>query len=130
MKKIILFILFLSLNILFVPPHKEAYSRTLTPREFVSIYSKQFNISENQLLRTAICESKLKPNAINYNDGGKGRHSFGILQFQESTFLTWEKKLGEDLDYYSYQDQIKLGAFMFSKGQQKQWTCFRILFGV
>src|SRR5688572_13879987 len=96
----------------------------LTPQEYISLYAQKYGAVESQLLKVATCESKLKPNAINYHDGGKGKHSFGILQFQESTFLAWEKKFGEDLDYYSYHDQIKLGAYMFSKGQQKQWTCY------
>lgn len=99
---------------------------SLTPQEYISIYATQFNVSEKQLLVVASCESNLKPTAFHKNDGGKGKHSIGIFQFQESTFLTWEKKLGENLDYYSYQDQAKLAAFMFSQKQQSQWTCWNM----
>ena len=100
---------------------------TLTPQEYITKYAKQYNTSPDVLLAVSKCESKLNPKAIHYNDGGKGKHSVGIFQFQESTFNTWEDRLGEDLDYYSYHDQAKLAAFMFSKNQQGQWTCARIL---
>lgn len=102
----------------------------LSPREYISIYAQKYNIDEAIFLKVATCESKLKPNSINYNDGGKGKHSVGVMQFQESTFNHWEKVLGEDLDYYSYHDQIKLASFMWSKGQQRQWSCFKIVNGV
>lgn len=102
---------------------KSAPQKDLSPKEYISIYSKKYGISEANLLRVAKCESGLKKDAIHYDDGGKGKHSRGIMQFQQSTFLVWEKKLGEDLDYHSYHDQIKLASFMWSKGQQNQWTC-------
>lgn len=99
--------------------------RVLTVEETIHKYSQIYNIDENMFLSVAKCESKLNPNAINYNDGGIGKHSVGVLQYQESTFYYWASVLGEQLDYYSYNDQIKLGAYMFSKGQGNQWTCYR-----
>ena len=100
---------------------------TLIPQEYIIKYAKEFNTSPDVLLAVAKCESNFKPNAIHYNDGGKGKHSVGIFQFQESTFNTWEDILGEDLDYYSYADQSKLAAFMVSEGQLRQWSCARII---
>jgi hypothetical protein len=82
------------------------------------------------LSRVAWCESSHNPSAIHYNDGGKGKHSVGILQFQEATFLHYEKEIGEDLDYYSSYDQIKVANYMLEKGQGRQWTCYRKIYGV
>jgi len=127
MKKLILANFIISLVLIAIPPYKVSYSAPIKPElsvnEFISLYASKYGISENTLLKVAKCESNLKPNAINYHDGGKGKHSFGVMQFQKSTFDYWETKLGEDLDYYSYHDQIKLASYMFSKGQIKQWTC-------
>lgn len=95
--------------------------------ELIDYFAKKYNIDKTMFLKVAKCESKLNPKAIHYNDGGKGKHSVGIFQFQEKTFLTWEKKLGEDLNYGSAFDQIKLASFMWSKGQQNQWSCYRML---
>ena len=78
----------------------------------------------------AKCESSLNPKAINYHDGGYNKHSVGVLQYQESTFLGWEKKYGEDLDYYSTLDQVKLTKFILDHNGGKNWTCFRQIYGV
>jgi len=95
---------------------------------YIAKYSLEYGISPYQLTKTIACESGFKKNAVNYNDGGKGKHSVGILQFQKSTFDNYSKKMGEELDYYSYHDQIKVASYMFSKGQQRQWTCWRTHF--
>jgi len=99
-----------------------------TPRELITQYALQYGASEKELLKVATCESSLKPSAIHYNDGGKSRHSFGIFQYQESTFERFEDLLGEDLDWYSYHDQAKLTAFIFANypKMKTQWTCWRI----
>jgi soluble lytic murein transglycosylase-like protein len=133
MKKIIVFsLLALSMLIPNVEAHQEVPIRPpeaqiASPRTLIAKYADMYNVSEKLLNGVIKCESNYNPKAIHYNDGGKGKHSVGIMQFQKSTFLTWEKRFGEDLDYYSYHDQIKLGAYMISKGQGNQWTCYRHL---
>jgi len=134
MKKTIVALWVLSLVILCLPSSTTYYEyippvkpKKAQIQEYIAKYAEEYNISPKALESTLKCESQYNPNAINYNDGGKGKHSIGVMQFQESTFNLWEKKLGEDLDYYSYHDSIKLGAYMFSKGQAKQWTCARKL---
>ena len=72
-----------------------------TTQELALKFSRQFGNDPNQVLKVAKCESGLKQSAINYNDGGKGKHSIGIMQFQVATFDGWEKKLGEDLNIES-----------------------------
>lgn len=126
--KIMVFLAVLSLITLSSKGTAESPTYTPTPTEFISYYATKYGIDKSILLSVAKCESNLKPNAIHYNDGGKGKHSFGVMQFQESTFSNWEKVLGEDLDYYSYQDQIKLASFMMSRGQYSQWSCYTKLY--
>ena len=102
----------------------------LTPQEYISLYAREYGASEKELLTVARCESKLDPKAIHYNDGGKNKHSVGIFQYQESTFNSFNNLIGEDLDYYSYQDQIKLTAMIFSKYPKLKthWTCYNLNF--
>lgn len=98
-----------------------------TVQETITKFTKEYQIDETMFLKVAYCESKLNPNAIHYNDGGHGKHSVGIMQFQHNTFVTWSKIMGEDLDYYSYYDQIKLASYMWSKHQENQWSCYRLI---
>lgn len=101
-----------------------------TPKELISLYAQKYGASEKQLLGVASCESQFKPNAINYNDGGKGKHSVGIFQYQKSTFNQFDNLIGEDLDYYSYHDQAKLTAYVFANypNYKSHWTCYRVLY--
>lgn len=99
----------------------------LTPQEYISLYAYQYGAVETELLKVARCESNFKPDAIHYNDGGKGKHSVGIFQYQEATFEGFSKLLGEELDYYSYHDQAKLTAFVFAEYPRlkSHWTCWK-----
>lgn len=97
-----------------------------TIKEQVEYWANYYDIDGVRMLKVLNCESSLNPKAIHHNDGGKGKDSVGIAQYQRLTFDTWSKKLGEELDYYSYYDQIKLMAFMWSEKQQGQWSCYRL----
>lgn len=116
-------------------PSKMTYERPKCPLEaqnasindLIDYHACIYETEAEPLKKVAYCESRLNPKAINYHDGGKGKHSVGIFQFQERTFNYWETKLGEDLDYYSAYDQAKLASYMFSQNQQKQWTCSRLM---
>jgi len=101
----------------------------LTPRQYVSLYALQYGAVETELVKVGGCESNFNPNAIHYNDGGKGKHSVGIFQYQRSTFDGFSKLLGEELDYYSYHDQAKLTSFIFAKHPRlkSHWTCSRTM---
>ncbi len=93
--------------------------------EWIYYYADAYNTDYTELLAVAKCESGLKVNAV----GDSGR-AYSILQFHKSTFESWEKKLGENLDYYNFQHQIKLGAWAFSQGEKYKddWTCWRNLY--
>ncbi len=89
------------------------------PSQVISKYANEYNIDPVLLEKVMKCESSGNQNAI--GDGGKARN---VMQFHEPTFNQFEKQLGEDLNYNSMHDQIKLSAYMFSKGKQSHWTCF------
>jgi hypothetical protein len=110
----------------------EAEEPILEPKAYISLFAQQYGAVENELLQVAKCESGYNPNAINYNDGGPGKHSVGIFQYQRATFDRFSKLMGEELDYYSYYDQTKLTSWIFANYPQykKHWTCHRIVFGV
>lgn len=94
--------------------------KPLSVQQYIVKYAQVYNVSEKQLLAVSKCESSYNTNAI--GDSGKAR---GIYQYHLPTFLAFEKEFGEDLDYYSYHDQAKLTAYVFSKGEKykKHWTC-------
>lgn len=131
MNKSIILVFLLGISILAIPPYRDIYSKEIipTPKEYISLYARQYGAVESELLKVASCESKFKIDAIHWNDGGKSKHSFGIFQYQKSTFDRFDDLIGEDLDYYSYHDQIKLTAFVFAKYPElkSHWTCSRIM---
>lgn len=112
------------------PQTTEEIKIPLSPKEYISLYAKQYNAVEIELLKVGYCESNLNPKAINYHDGGKGKHSFGIFQYQWSTFQWMSELTGEQLDYYSYQDQAKLTAMIFAKYPElkSQWSCYKMIY--
>lgn len=102
----------------------------VTPKQMISLYAQKYGASETELMRVAKCESNFNPKAIHYNDGGKGKHSFGIYQYQESTFRNFSKLAGEEYDYYSYLDQIKLTAQIFAEypSLKNHWECYSMIY--
>jgi soluble lytic murein transglycosylase-like protein len=98
----------------------------LSPQEYAKTYADQYNVSSEQLIKVMKCESNFDPEAYNGSDQNGG--SFGIMQFQKSTFYSYSKKLEiENPDIKNVEQQIKVSAYMFSLGQSKQWSCSRKL---
>lgn len=97
---------------------------TLTPREVANKYAEQHNLDKDLFAKVINCESSFNPNAINRNEPNKVL-SVGILQYQEPSFNYLEKEFGEDLDFYSYNDQLKLGAWSMANGKGNNWSCWR-----
>ena len=96
----------------------------LTPIEMVDKYAIQYGVNQTIFKKVMYCESGGKPAPKGHNDGGR---AYGIMQFHRPTFDSYSKKLGEKLDYKSYNDQIKLAAYMFSIGEANHWTAYRAL---
>lgn len=68
------------------------------------------------------CESQWNPRAL--GDGGR---SYGLFQYQKASFDRMAKAFGEELDYYSPYDQIKLGVWSINNGYASEWTSFRAI---
>ena len=107
----------------------EAPVRTLdqyTPRERVAYYAKEYNVSESQMITVIKCESGFNVNAVNWQDSHKlSKGSHGISQFSKQTIEMYGKQIGlENPDPYNPNDAIRVMAYMWSKNQQRQWTCF------
>ena len=71
-----------------------------------SYYSDLYGSDYNLVMSVLDCESDFR---MVPGDGGR---SFGIGQFSKETFARHSKLLGENLDYYSKHDQIKLVAYI------------------
>lgn len=93
-----------------------------TPQEWITYWAKKYNVSAQDMLAVARCESNFRPEAINPTDGIGG--SYGLFQYQKSTWKNFSSSLGEELDIWSAYDQSKLTAYAFSKGLQNHWSCF------
>ncbi|MFA5987453.1 MAG: transglycosylase SLT domain-containing protein [Candidatus Paceibacterota bacterium] len=85
-------------------------------------YSKQYELPKQLALDIAACESNLKPTAV--GDGGK---AYGIYQFHKPTFSLLSKKMGEKLDYYSIEDNIRLAIWAISTDRGFHWSCYNKL---
>ena len=72
----------------------------------------RYGVNQDQLLRVAMCESGLNPNAQNRSGAS------GLFQFKPPTFYGHG---GHNIwDPY---DQADVAARMFSQGLSSQWTC-------
>ena len=127
MKKLLLVMSFLLLGMTFVPSKfavyqiAEAYSPTI--KELIIEYAREYNTDSHELIVVADCESDFLQYA-------RGRlDEIGVYQYRPSTFKWFAQIVGEELDIYSAEDQIRLTAQMFSKGEKykKHWTCYRMM---
>lgn len=102
-----------------IAPEREV--KDYSVKELISHYAKLYGASENELMTVAKCESNFRPHV--YGDGIK---AFGVYQFHEPTFKWFSQMMGEELDYYSYHDNIKLASWVFAKypKYKTHWTCF------
>jgi hypothetical protein len=102
----------------------------LTVQEILKEVPPKYGVKVAVAESVTKCESTHNPKAINYHDGGYGKHSVGLWQYQSSTWNYWSKKYGEKLDINSAYDQTKLASYMLSKNQGHQWTCYRKIYNV
>ena len=88
----------------------------------INYFADLYGVDSRVVSKVIDCES----NGIHESVGDGGR-SKGIGQFQEATFLRMEKKLGEDLNYNSSYDQVKLLTYAISQGWGREWTTYRAI---
>ncbi len=93
----------------------------LSVTEQVIYFSNLYGGDSEITLKVMECESGGNHQVI--GDGGRSK---GIFQFQLSTFNRMEKILGEDLNYDSQFDQVKLASFALSQPKlANEWTAYR-----
>jgi len=92
-----------------------------TVQEMIKEWATFYNSPYQELMVVAKCESGYKKDV--YGDGGR---AYSVFQFHRPTFERWAIEMGEELDYYSYNDNIKLASWAFAKGEKykKHWTCY------
>jgi hypothetical protein len=82
--------------------------------------------SSEEMYKTIKCESSFNPKAWNKNDPNGG--SKGICQFQPGTFAYYSKLAGiENGDIWNVDHQLQTMAYMFSKGLQNHWSCYKMI---
>ena len=77
------------------------------------------------------CESRGDNNAIgdkNYYKNGKISPSYGIAQFQKSTFYWMSELSGIYGDINNENDQLILMKWAFDNGYASHWSCYKILY--
>lgn len=106
-------------------PTKVVYARGYelprTPQEAVMTYSALYGADYSDLKRVMECESGGK-----IDKKGDNGLAYGILQFHKGTFERFAKQMGEELDYYSWLDQAKVGAWAFAQtdAYRNQWSTY------
>ena len=110
------------LSVLYNSP--EAHADTVTTNQLILKYADAYQVSAVQIYNLAICESSLKETALNKADPHGG--SKGILQFQQKTFDYYSDQIGIDNpDIWNKEQQIQVASYMFSIGEQNQWSCWK-----
>lgn len=88
----------------------------------IDYYSLMYGVDKNLSSKVIQCESHYNINAV----GDEGR-SRGIAQFQEPSFNRLSRLMGEELDYNSSHDQIKLMVWSIANGHGMEWTAYRAI---
>lgn len=110
-----------------LPPIPKIEYSTTTAEVIITAYAVRYGISAEPLVATLKCESGFNQFAWNHSDPNGG--SLGVAQFQRKTFDKYSKELGlPNADVWNPLDSINVAAYMFSEGQQHQWSCFRKLY--
>ena len=101
---------------------------TTTASAYIQEVAEEYGVDASQLEKTIKCESQFKPDAWNKEDHLGGAK--GIAQFLQPTFDRYSKQMGfEEADVWNPYDAMRVMAYMFSIGEERQWTCFRKLYG-
>lgn len=108
------------------PPVQVPQKPVQSPETVLRAAAVRFGISPDQLVAVARCESGLRADAV-----GDHGASVGILQFKEATFRA------NAVRYFGYsvgdlrrdvEASAVVAAWMWTRGQAYQWTCWRTLY--
>lgn len=101
---------------------KESKISELSIDEQIDHYATLYGVEGSLIKKMVQCESEYKTTAI--GDGGMAR---GLLQYHQGSFKRHAELFGEELDYYSSHDQIKLGTWAVANGYGREWTSYRAI---
>lgn len=92
-------------------------------KEMINYYANYYQADEKELLAVIKCESGFRPEVY-----GDGKQAFGLLQYHRKTFDKFASLYGQNLEYYSALDQIKLTSYIFANYPQykTQWSCYNM----
>lgn len=123
MKKLILAVFLVASTLLTKPQLLVADNiepTTMSVDQQIDYFSSLYGGDSRVIKRVMQCESNGDHSTV-----GDGGLSNGIFQFQKPTFNRMEKVFGEDLDYESQYDQVKLGVWALSNPKYaKEWTTY------
>ena len=93
-------------------------------QELAKYFADYYGADYRDFYSTGWCESGWNPEAQ-----GDGKRANNVLQIHRPTFNQWAKEMGEELDYNSTYDHIKVGAWAFAQGEsyRRAWTAYRAL---
>lgn len=83
-------------------------------------YADLYGVPKDLALDVADCESDFRANV--YGDGGR---AYGTYQFHKKTFELFSKKLGEKLDYFDLEDNIRLAIWALANDRGHHWSCYK-----
>lgn len=123
-KKILVFVLVISL--LSNATKVIAEPIEISPNSSYEVLVENFTIlyGGDVLLNKAIIECESQWNETALGDSGR---SYGLFQFQKASFERMSKAFGEELNYYSSYDQLKLGVWAVNNGYANEWTSYRAI---
>jgi hypothetical protein len=125
LKNTILVLLLLPLVVLMPKPVIAEPIEIVNPLELtrdgkIQYFSTLYGANINIVKKVIECESGGEHKTV-----GDSGYSRGIFQFQKSTFYRMAKIFGEELDYNSEYDQLKLGIWAMSKPElAREWTTY------
>lgn len=90
--------------------------------EQINFFAEQYGVDSSLVKKIVQCESQGKETAL--GDGGR---AYGLMQYHKASFERHAELFGEELDYYSSYDQIKLGTWAISEGHGREWTSYRAI---
>jgi hypothetical protein len=88
----------------------------------IDYFADLYGTDASVVKKVVQCESQGKVTAR-----GDGNRAYGLLQYHKASFERHAKLFGEELDYYSSYDQIKLGTWAISQGYGNEWTAYRAI---
>ena len=94
-------------------------------KELVTKYQSKWGVSD--MHRVVACESSYNYRAVNWNDSHKlSKGSHGVAQFSRQTLESYAKQMGKDYnDPYNPEQALDVMGYMFSKGLQYHWSCYK-----